>query len=118
MLGAAALTITNCTLTSTGLPPPTAEMSSPGTITILPSGTPVPIDYGLVGGLSANAAGMRLIPITGGTALGSFVAGQLVSRTGRYRIFPVSGACSMTVLCAALAYLGLGHALWIDLAAT
>jgi len=78
----------------------------------------VPIDYELVGGLSANQAGMRLIPITGGTALGSFIAGQLISRTGRYRIFPVSGACSMTVLCAALAYLGLGHALWIDLAAT
>jgi EmrB/QacA subfamily drug resistance transporter len=78
----------------------------------------VPIDYELVGGLSANQAGMRLIPITGGTALGSFIAGQLISRSGRYRLFPVAGAAAMTLLCGALAYLGLGHLLWLDMTAT
>jgi EmrB/QacA subfamily drug resistance transporter len=78
----------------------------------------VPIDYELVGELSANQAGMRLIPITGGTALGSFIAGQLVTRTGRYRIFPIIGSTGMTLICAALAYLGLGHALWHDIILT
>ena len=48
----------------------------------------VPLDFELVGGLPANAAGIRLIPMTGGTVIGSYIAGQLVSRTGRYRILP------------------------------
>jgi EmrB/QacA subfamily drug resistance transporter len=78
----------------------------------------VPIDYELVGDLPANQAGMRLIPITGGTALGSFIAGQLISRIGRYRIFPVLGAAAMTLLCLVLAYVGLGRALWVDIAAS
>jgi MFS family permease len=78
----------------------------------------VPIGYELVAGISANQAGIRLIPITAGTALGSFVAGQLVSRTGRYRIFPIIGASAMTLVCATLAYFGLGRSLPLDLTAT
>jgi EmrB/QacA subfamily drug resistance transporter len=74
----------------------------------------VPLDFELVGGLSANAAGLRLIPMTGGTVLGSFVAGQLVSSTGRYRIFPICGAAAMTAACAAMAFLGLGRSLPLD----
>ncbi len=69
----------------------------------------VPLDFELVSGLAANQAGIRLIPMTGGTVLGSFVAGQLVTRTGRYRIFPIAGAIAMTGLCAALAFSGLGN---------
>ncbi len=67
----------------------------------------VPLDFELAGGLSANQAGIRLIPMTGGTVLGSFVAGQLVTRTGRYRIFPITGAVAMTAICAAIAAFGL-----------
>jgi EmrB/QacA subfamily drug resistance transporter len=78
----------------------------------------VPIDYRLVAQLSANEAGARLIPLTAGTALGAFIAGQLVSRTGRYRIFLIIGALAMTLVCGALAYLGLGHSLAADIALT
>jgi EmrB/QacA subfamily drug resistance transporter len=74
----------------------------------------VPLDFELVSGLAANAAGIRLIPMTGGTVLGSFIAGQLVTRTGRYRIYPIAGAVAMTGLCAALAFYGLGRSVWID----
>jgi len=78
----------------------------------------VPIGYELVAGIPANQAGIRLIPITAGTALGSFIAGQLVSRTGRYRIFPIIGASAMMLVCAMLAYVGIGRSLPIDLTAT
>jgi EmrB/QacA subfamily drug resistance transporter len=78
----------------------------------------VPIDYRLVGQLSANEAGARLIPLTAGTALGAFIAGQLVSRTGRYRIFPIIGASAMTLACIALAIVGLGHSLRTDIPLT
>jgi EmrB/QacA subfamily drug resistance transporter len=74
----------------------------------------VPLDFELVSGLPANQAGIRLIPMTGGTVLGSFIAGQLVTRTGRYRIYPILGAAAMTVLCAAIAMFGLGKSPLID----
>jgi len=51
----------------------------------------VPLDFELGAGLAPNEAGVRLIPMTGGTVLGSFVVGRLVSRTGHYRIFRSSG---------------------------
>ena len=49
----------------------------------------VPLNFELVGGMPPNEAGVRLIPMTGGTVLGSFVTGRLITRTGRYRIFPI-----------------------------
>jgi Na+/melibiose symporter-like transporter len=78
----------------------------------------VPLDFELVSGLAANEAGIRLIPMTGGTVLGSFIAGQLVTRTGRYRIYPILGAAAMTGLCAAIAVFGLGNSVLVDTALT
>jgi EmrB/QacA subfamily drug resistance transporter len=69
----------------------------------------VPLDFELAGGMSPNEAGIHLIPMTGGTVLGSFIAGQLVSRTGHYRIFPILGAAAMAVLCGTIALFGLGR---------
>jgi hypothetical protein len=78
----------------------------------------VPLAFELEGGLSPNAAGMRLIPMTGGTVLGSYIAGQLVSRTGRYRIYPIGGAGAMTLFCAGIALFGLGRSVTLDTALT
>ena len=74
----------------------------------------VPLDFELAAGLAPNEAGIRLIPMTGGTVLGAFIAGQLVSRTGHYRIFPILGAAAMTLLCGAIAALGLGRSWPLD----
>jgi MFS family permease len=57
---------------------------------------------------------MRLIPMTGGTVLGSFIAGRLMTRSGRYRIYPIGGAGAMTLFCCALALFGLGHSVALD----
>ncbi|HEX3952863.1 MAG TPA: MDR family MFS transporter [Stellaceae bacterium] len=78
----------------------------------------VPLAFELVGGLSPDRAGARLIPMTGGTVLGSFIAGQLVTRTGRYRIYPIMGAGAMTLACVAIALVGLGRSIILDTAMT
>jgi hypothetical protein len=74
----------------------------------------VPLAFEISAGLSANQAGIRLIPMTGGTVLGSFIAGRLMSRTGRYRVYPIGGAGAMTLFCCALALFGLGHSAGLD----
>jgi len=74
----------------------------------------VPLAFELSAGLSANQAGIRLIPMTGGTVLGSYIAGQLMTQTGRYRIFPIGGAAAMTVFCVAISMIGLGRSAVVD----
>lgn len=78
----------------------------------------VPLDFELSAGLAPNQAGIRLIPMTGGTVLGSFIAGQLVTRTGHYRIFPILGAAAMATICGTIAGLGLGRSWPLDTALT
>jgi EmrB/QacA subfamily drug resistance transporter len=46
-------------------------------------------------GASATNAGVVLIPLSFGWVLAAFVSGQLVSRTGRYRWFPIAGAAAV-----------------------
>ena len=74
----------------------------------------LPLDFELGAGMTSNAAGLRLIPMTGGTVVGSFIAGRLVSRTGHYRVFPIIGAGAMTIFCGAIAAMGLGRSWLLD----
>jgi len=74
----------------------------------------VPLDFELASGMTPNAAGLRLIPMTGGTVLGSFIVGRLVSRTGHYRVFPIVGAGAMTIFCGLIAAFGLGRSWLLD----
>ena len=78
----------------------------------------VPIDYQLVGALPANQAGIRLISLTVGAVFGSFIAGQTISRTGRYRAFPITGTVCTTTLCGVIAAFGIGEGSVFDVAAT
>ena len=58
-----------------------------------------PLNFQLVGGVSANEAGLRMIAMTLGTVTGSFVGGQLITKYGRYRIFPLLGTSSAALAC-------------------
>ncbi len=78
----------------------------------------IPLAFQLMGGLSAGDAGLRMIAITIGSVTGSFVGGQICSRTGRYRAIPVVGGAGAAAMCFLIAWVGLGHALLFDLAAT
>jgi EmrB/QacA subfamily drug resistance transporter len=50
-----------------------------------------------VDGVSATVSGLRTLPMVAGLLLTSMGSGAIVSRTGRYKIFPVAGTAVMAV---------------------
>ncbi|MGX4688906.1 MFS transporter [Streptomyces sp. JNUCC 63] len=46
----------------------------------------------MVDGASATESGLLMLPMMGGVVAASIVSGQLISHTGRYRIYPVLGS--------------------------
>ena len=61
--------------------------------------TYMPLYLQVVRGSSPTASGLELLPLMGGSFVTSLVSGQIISRRGRYRAFPIVGS--------ALASLGL-----------
>ncbi|CAN5494892.1 MFS transporter [soil metagenome] len=55
-----------------------------------------PVFLQVVKSVSPTASGMQMLPMMGGMLTMSIVSGQLISRTGRYKIFPVIGTGVMT----------------------
>ncbi|MFC9118666.1 MFS transporter [Streptomyces sp. NPDC057067] len=51
----------------------------------------------MVEGVSATESGLLMLPMMGGIVIASVVSGQLVSRTGRYRVYPLIGGAVSTV---------------------
>ncbi len=47
--------------------------------------------------VSPTNSGLRMMPVMLGVVVMSFTAGRLISRTGRYKVFPVAGAASVAV---------------------
>jgi len=56
-----------------------------------------PLYLQVVKGVSPTGSGMQMVPMMGGMLVTSIMSGQLISRTGRYKIFPVLGTAVMTV---------------------
>jgi EmrB/QacA subfamily drug resistance transporter len=50
-----------------------------------------------VDGVSATESGLRTLPMVAGMLLTSIGSGQIVGRTGRYKVFPVVGTAVMAV---------------------
>ncbi len=55
-----------------------------------------PLYLQVVKGETPTASGLQMLPMMGGMLTASIISGQLISRTGRYRIFPVIGTGVMT----------------------
>ena len=56
-----------------------------------------PLYLQVVKGVSPTGSGMQMVPMMGGMLVTSIMSGQLISRTGRYKIFPVLGTAVMTI---------------------
>jgi EmrB/QacA subfamily drug resistance transporter len=56
-----------------------------------------PLYLQVVKGVSPTGSGMQMVPMMGGMLVASIASGQLISRTGRYKIFPLLGTAVMTV---------------------
>jgi predicted MFS family arabinose efflux permease len=64
----------------------------------------LPLMFQLLMDASPTQAGLMLAPMMGGVIVASVVGGRLVSRTGRYKVFPVFGLLAATLSYAALAW--------------
>ena len=71
-----------------------------GVITYLPQYQQV------VRGASATASGLQLFPLMGGLLIGSIGSGQIISRSGRYKMFPIAGCALLGVGMFLLSHLG------------
>jgi EmrB/QacA subfamily drug resistance transporter len=72
----------------------------------------VPLYLQIVKGSSATQAGLQMIPFVIGIMAGSIAAGQLIARTGRYRIFPIIGSTLMLVALGLFSLIGADTPLW------
>ncbi|HKG52445.1 MAG TPA: MDR family MFS transporter [Actinomycetales bacterium] len=72
----------------------------------------LPLYLQIVKGSSPTVAGLQLLPLTLGIMSGSVVSGQLISRTGRYKIFPVIGTTLMLVALLAFSRVTADTPLW------
>jgi EmrB/QacA subfamily drug resistance transporter len=56
----------------------------------------LPVFLQLVTGASATSSGLLTLPLLGASALSTIAAGQIMARTGRYKVFPVIGLAAMS----------------------
>nr|WP_246212344.1 MFS transporter [Streptomyces abyssomicinicus] len=62
----------------------------------------------MVDGATATESGLLMLPMMGGVVGASVVSGQLISRTGRYRIYPILGGLLSAVGMLLLSFLDTG----------
>jgi EmrB/QacA subfamily drug resistance transporter len=53
--------------------------------------TYLPLFQQVVRGLSPTTSGLQLLPVMGGLLISSIASGQVITRTGRYKVFPIAG---------------------------
>ena len=68
----------------------------------------LPLYFQTVDLASPTGAGLHLVPMMAGVLTMSILSGQLISRTGRYRVFPIIGTVLMCTGLALLSTLGVG----------
>ena len=74
--------------------------------------TYMPLYLQVVRGADPSTAGLALTPMMGGVLITSIVSGQIISRIGRYRPFPIAGTALMTIGLGLLATLGTETNIW------
>lgn len=68
----------------------------------------LPLRFQVVGGAQADEAALRLVPLTLAIPFGAFVAGRLMTLTGRYKPLQMTGATVAPLAIAALAFVSPG----------
>ena len=68
----------------------------------------LPLFLQLVTGASATGSGLLMLPLLLASALSTAAAGQVMARTGRYKVFPVAGLAAMSIGLLLFSTLGAG----------
>ena len=72
----------------------------------------LPVYLQVVDGMSPTRSGLAMLPMVVGIFTTSIGAGQLMSRTGRYKVFPIVGAGVVTVALLMMSRLGADTPYW------
>jgi EmrB/QacA subfamily drug resistance transporter len=72
----------------------------------------LPLYMQVVDGVTPTSSGLRLLPLMAGVLTASIVSGRVISKIGRYRIFPIAGTAIMTVGLYVLSFLGVHTPYW------
>jgi EmrB/QacA subfamily drug resistance transporter len=76
--------------------------------------TYLPLFFQIVHGELPTTSGLQLLPLLGGLILCSTGSGIVISKTGRYRIFPIAGTALLTIGLLLLAQVGIGTSLIVS----
>src|SRR6476619_5056329 len=66
-------------------------------IALFGSVTYIPLYLQIVKGASPTASGLQMLPLMAGVLVASIGSGQLITRSGRYKVFPIVGTALMVV---------------------
>ncbi|HZZ98293.1 MAG TPA: MDR family MFS transporter [Jatrophihabitantaceae bacterium] len=72
----------------------------------------IPLYLQIVKGASPTKAGLLILPMVAGIMASSLLAGQVTSRTGRYKIFPVVGSVLLVIGLLLMSTVGADTPLW------
>ena len=72
----------------------------------------LPLYLQIVKGATPTEAGLLLLPMTLGIMFGSILSGQIISRTGRYRMFPIIGSALLAASLFIFHYVEFDTPLW------
>jgi len=70
--------------------------------------TYLPAFFQVVRGISPTLSGLQLLPLMAGLLVVSIGSGQIISKTGKYRFWPIAGAGAMTLGLYLLSLMGVG----------
>jgi len=73
----------------------------------------IPLYLQLVYGASPTSSGLRMLPLMAGLLVAAVFSGRLISRIGRYKLFPIVGTAVLVVGMFLLSQLGVGTAPWL-----
>ncbi|WIB69115.1 MDR family MFS transporter [Curtobacterium sp. MCBD17_035] len=77
----------------------------------------LPLYLQIVKGLTPTESGFATLPMVLGLMIASITSGQIISRTGRYRIFPVTGTAITAIGFVVLTFITIDKPLWFLLIA-
>jgi len=75
--------------------------------------TYLPLYLQIVKGESPTRSGLQLTPMMAGVLVTSILSGQLITRFGRYRPFPIAGTAVMSAALVLLSRLAVGTPTWV-----
>ena len=76
--------------------------------------TYLPVFFQIVHGESPTESGLQLLPLLAGLIICSTGSGIVISKTGRYRIFPIAGTALITIGLVLLAQVGIATSLIVS----